>query len=587
MLNISIAPRYLCTLILTCVILSGCATTSDVNLLETLSPATVLKQDEGVVIVRVMHAKHRQLEFNQVTIVPENLNASETIKPERLQAIENVATTGTVFMSPVKSGRYALNSVRAFYIFGERWYSHFASTDAQMGTFEVKPGEVVDLGTIIYYPKPQDDMYVETLFHIPANNPGEILTRHAPYYSFDQSQVRGWLEDEQEEDRETLYASVAQNPISFANTYQAPDETIYFLAKFGVLVIRDANGDWDIDAVDTNQDLISVAVNSRGDMAVGGHEGTLFWKPEGQDWQDRSQPKDSIVRHLKFTDDDTLFMATLKDNRLTISSTQTDNFEWQQRNSFDFNSGWANYQPLKESAKKSKRTSKRTVDELSILTIDDKHFITVYAMHDPDFFGNTIKSEIYQFDPESWVVYEIEDEPEFSAVVPAGLGELAMEREGFWSLGDSQLYKYNSQTQTKTEINNHFYVCNKNQYTLEQQCPLASKSSPSKKKPVKRSFTFASTPIFLNETDGYAVVGVPEYDKEKGERVQKIKFAETKDAGASWMPSTHSLPEPYCHKLVGYVKTHLLLSCSGSTGDFYESFDAGASWEHVRQQENF
>ena len=153
---------YVCFIIL--FILGGCS--SGVNMLPTLSEKNMPKENQGVVVVRVINASAYPLPFNQVTITPKNLNESKKIKPSRLRALP-VATTGsTIFSSPVTSGSYSLDSIRSFHIQGEFWYSRWAPADAKFGTFDVEAGKVTDLGTIIYYPKPEQDKYLNTILHM-------------------------------------------------------------------------------------------------------------------------------------------------------------------------------------------------------------------------------------------------------------------------------------------------------------------------------------------------------------------------------------------------------------------------------------
>ena len=63
----------------------------------------------------------------------------------------------------MKAGSYSLHSIRAFHTRGDFWYERWAGADAQFGTFDVKPGQVTDLGTIIYYPKPEKDKYIKCI----------------------------------------------------------------------------------------------------------------------------------------------------------------------------------------------------------------------------------------------------------------------------------------------------------------------------------------------------------------------------------------------------------------------------------------
>lgn len=155
-------------------LLTGCAT--DTNLLATLDTKTVLMPDQGIVVVRIVNATDYPLPMNQVTIAPDNLNESDKVKFDRLSALDVDLDGSTVFASPTKAGTYALSSIRAYHFRGDYYYSHFAATDAKFGTFQIKAGQVTDLGTIIYYHKPQEDKYLQMLVRAPETSTGEVLS---------------------------------------------------------------------------------------------------------------------------------------------------------------------------------------------------------------------------------------------------------------------------------------------------------------------------------------------------------------------------------------------------------------------------
>ena len=67
----------------------------------------------------------------------------------------------------------------------------------------------------------------------------------------------------------------------------------------------------------------------------------------------------------------------------------------------------------------------------------------------------------------------------------------------------------------------------------------------------------------------------------------EIKIVKTNDAGKTWRITDLELPSEFCTRLISKVKDSLLLSCNGTSSDFYESSDFGKSWQHVREHESF
>jgi photosystem II stability/assembly factor-like uncharacterized protein len=107
------------------------------------------------------------------------------------------------------------------------------------------------------------------------------------------------------------------------------------------------------------------------------------------------------------------------------------------------------------------------------------------------------------------------------------------------------------------------------------------------KKSRKVSFSFRSTPVFKNDLEGIAITTFTDFNIWTGQRSSNTRILVTDDGGKSWLASKSKLPKKYCNSFVPEVSDRLLVSCNGSSGDFYESHDDGATWEHVRQQENF
>lgn len=572
------------TLLLVAVYLAACA--PQVNMRPVLSKDSVVAPGEGMVVARIVNASGGGLPFNQLTIAPDNVNASKAIKPERLLSARPALNGTTVFASPIKAGHFSLSSIRAFHSNGNGWYSRYASTTPELGTFEVKPGAVTDLGTLIYYPKPQEDRYLDLVVRAPGSEPGEVLSKHFPFYSYDE--VLSWLPDDNQGERENAFISVAQNPITYTEHIKAPDGSLYFLGKLGVILRRDANGAWSIDAVDTLLDLSAMAVNQRGDMAVGGSEGKLFIKYMGQQWQDISFDHPYHIEQLLFRDDDSLDLLATKGTSLFVyrASIGGQELDWSEINQYALISGWSNHQiPVSEDSATSKRKFAEDIYSITLFELDSRSLITVRTQSNTQspIFGR-VNRKTFEYDPASWSIIKEANELKISSVVEAGNATLGIKMPGFWSWDGRTDYFIYRENSGWSEMSTHAYYCSDGKPRPESKvCSSNDVQTPGRRK----TFTLRTVPWFVSPTNGLAIVSFNRSSMWSAKREYEVKILDTNDGGNSWTVTDRELPLKYCSSIIPDLDDVLLLSCSGATGDFYESYDRGETWEHVRQQENF
>lgn len=572
--------RSCCAFLL--LVLAGCA--SQVNMLPTLSTETQLAANEGLVVARVVNAGGASLPFNQLTINADDVQASKENKPDRLLALEPYHGNSTVFSSPVKQGNYSVGSVRLFHTVGDGWYSNFVNADIKLGTFEVKPGQVTDLGTIIYYPRFQDGRYVQTLIRAPQEAPGTVLNTHFSHFAFDQAQVLGWKDDGLDEDRHSSYVSAVQNPVAYAESFKAPDGSLYFLSRLGVLIIRTPDGEWDMDALDTNLHLSSIDISEAGDVLVGGTEGVLFYKKAGGEWVDLSLREPDNVHRARFKDDGgvELLVYSPSSVRILRGDALNKNVRWQELNRFD-TMAWQDQFALPEPKTPPKRKPiPRRVNGVDLAEFDGKHYVTVATASQSDtrFFANT-RNTTFRYDPESWFIEAKEELPDMSNVLDAGAARIGIKRPGFWSWsGKTRYYRYDQSSADWQEMSTSLYYCG------DQEVPPGTSCESGVKRKTK-SFSLIAVPWFKNDQEAIAISSFSDYSFWSGQRSYETKLLASSDGGKSWTMTDKSLPEKYCNTLVPEVVDRMLVSCNGASGDFYESIDDGATWEHVREHQNF
>ncbi|KGJ89476.1 hypothetical protein [Thalassotalea sp. ND16A] len=588
----SLFNRYL--LLIGFIFLSGCSSQMNVN--QPLTAKTKIDSQQGVVVVRVINTSSYPLPFNYLTIAPKNLNESKKVKFERLVSLKTHTTDSNIFSSAIKAGSYSLSSISSFHQKGDYYYSRGTGADIKFGTFEVEPGKITDLGTIIYYPKPQDDKYVNTLTRLEDTQPVEVLNKFFPFYNYDKNQVLTWNEDELDEERESVYVSIAQNPVTFNHKYAAPDGSVYFIGKLGVILKRSASGEWDIDAVDSNVDLNTIKQNLAGDLIVAGNEGAVFLKKFDGEWQDVSLATNSNIKQIEVNDNGRVELMSFQTKTAEIyRANLTDNTpNWRLMASYTSLSGWkdgaGNTQQIsvlsKEEKKKAKNKRKiRQIFNVQTHHLNDKHVVSItYGRnHDLAAFGDGVSKD-YTFDPETWEIQAIEHSAQLTRTLQAGQAKVAIEQAGYWSwTGMPSIYTVDENGMRKNELSTAIKSC-KAGYTLGKKLCFKGKNHEKIK---KESFKFVSIPWFLNDLEALSIVSFRHYNFFTGPAKTEYKILKTTDGGNNWVKTELKLPNEYCMDIVAEVKDKILLSCDGVSGDFYESADFGETWQHVRQHENF
>lgn len=576
------------------VFITGCQST--VEMVEPLTEKSAINHTKGIVTAKVINAGPYPLPFNQLTITPDNFNESKEVKSVRLQSVESLAKGTTFFASEVKTGTYALSSIRSFFSRGDYWYSKFAMSDAQMGTFDVKPGQVTDLGTLIYYPKPDGDLYKDVLVRIPSyqNVLGATLAQHFPFFALKNEQVLSWHEDERDEERNALYTSIVQNPVLFGNRVKGPNGDIHFLSKLGVILTLTPNGEFLMDAVDTNDALTTLAEDNNGSMAIADATGNLFYKKVNNEWQKLEVELAPRIFDLKFADSGELEIISSQLSELHIQRLNLDTMQLTTLNTFDHSKSW---QHIDYTRKKTKKDSGNPYKKAK--APDMRKLTSVYTYEDRgvnyiSIRGITLRSELafgggetltFSYDPRTWSIKSEAVDKDIDLVLPAGTKKLGIEYAGFWSWNGQPAYYLLDDNESR-EIETTVFGCMGGKLTPKYRCSNGKKSLK------KKSFSLSTVPVFLNDNEAYTVGRVSGSDKvlldayniEDEEQPQILK---TIDGGEHWIVTGNTTPKKYCTDLVPEVDDKLLIYCNGANGDFYESFDEGKTWQQVREQVNF
>ncbi|MDT0594529.1 WD40/YVTN/BNR-like repeat-containing protein [Glaciecola petra] len=573
-------------------LISGCA--SSVNVATQISQQQGLNPEEGILTARVINTSSYSLPFNQIYIAPKEVNSAKEVKPFIAYAEDRPIGDSALFAVSLPPGEYSLSVVSSFVFRGNGYYSRAAFADPEFGVFKVEANKVTDLGTIVYYPKPEGERYANLLARVPGTAEGNLLGRYFPQYAAKANNVLSWDEDELEEDRFLTYATIAQNPLEFSDIVAAPDGSIYLLGKLGVILRYSSEDGFETLAVETDLALNSFDQNDAGARITGGHEGALFYQDPGQDWQAINIPEKVTVHHVSFYQENQFDVVYSTKNDVNIVRYNTEDLNTPSTlNTYTYRTGWDLLQEkqiteksLKKMAKR-KAAKKREIGSVFVSEKGDKREISVsvFISGQWDYF-NAGDLDGFAYQPDTWEMREVEEnDEEMDIILNAGMAELGIKLPGFWSWdGMPQYYTRANENATWQETATRIESCDSGKEpNAKGYCVVNGKVYD----PKRKSFSFISKPWFWNAQEGLAIVSFSDISFWSGERSQETKILLTSDGGASWEESDLSLPNEYCVTIVTEIKDRILLSCDGASSDFYESTDLGESWQHIRQQQAF
>lgn len=557
---------------------------SAVNMMPPVTSQTPLTTD-GIVVARVINAGGSLLPFNQFTITPKGLNESAANKSPRLTSLPEVSGSSSLFISAVPAGEYSVDSVRAFYVIGESFYSLWGSGGVDLGVFNVVPGKITDLGTFIYYRKVDGDKYSDRLIRIPQTDNRMFIQTYRPFLKYDTAAVQTWVDDGSDTERFSNYVALAQNPTLFSKRYLSASGSLFLLGKLGSILERTPTGDWNQEMLETNSDLNTIAQNARGDLLVGGEQGALFYKTRAGQWQDLSLSVDTEIGAVQWLSSDDAMVYSIQNEAVTVwrGNPALAKVNWTKKLSYIANQGWrdANGQVLatgEVQATNSKSKSRvKNVRLESFLGADYVRIGVQRAGFDNQFdIFDAVDQKLFSITANQQLTYTTAVANNIDRIIPAGNVSLGVDVAGFWSwTGKDAYHRYDAESKQWIDIK-----------TSVTNCPGVKASVKSCKingKTMRRTsgFDFISTPVFVSPLKGFASVRPTLV----GERTPYLAI--TSDGGQSWMKLAAEYPGKYCTDMVPEVSDRIMLYCGGVSGDFYESLDEGKTWRHVRQHQIF
>lgn len=603
---------FYATLLIASIYLSACVP-STVNIRPALAaPPSSEEAGFGVVVARVIHTDSGGAPFNYLRLEPSNLNSSADVKSEDLTAITVPLSSGSFYVSSIPAGTYSLSYIRTYYSDGQFYISKWVKGGLDLGTLEVREGVLTDLGELIFYPKSEGDTIKYKLARIPNSNNSALLKNVRPEISDHFTDVTTWNDDGNESERQDFFAAAAQNPVGYNVQYHDPNSgTTYFAGKLGFILGYNENGEWQADAIDTNNEIFALTTLSDGTIVAGGEFGSLFKKSLDGEWQKLEYSPKLTIRDIRANDDNSVNIlgvglrhAKLSRHPLTPGETAEPIAKYNLDYGWGSNSGeWFDKErearveanKLKKAKREEQLDKKKSVTERRYIkyaygkTIEDNvhYFVGVakpYTNYQSPLDGVS-KRETHVFDSSSARLNKVTDFGEgVDQVYQAGTELIGRKYAGFWSWDGRDTFVKRSRTAPFTweKISRYWDRC-PDQPADSTTCPLENGRTKRRRKAVN----FSSLPYFWDQNTGIVFVSWTELPLFSSEKETKTATLKTTNGGKSWAMLTDEWPGEYCAGIIPEVKDRILVSCNGLSSDFYESKDKGETWSRVRETENF
>lgn len=554
--------------------------------IATLSEENPAGAEDGVLVVRIVNSKDNGtigIPFNFLTLSPK-----DNAKDMRVPSQPRIQGSSTLFVAPVPAGEYALTNIETNMSHStytgsgiELIHSYFDSTntDTSLGTFTITPGVVTDLGTLIHYPSPPHTSSSPAVIRSPNKTDGSIVKTFSPSLDYQKDLLISWNNDKLEPAQQDQYRLAVDNPITYNQHHLANDGSVYFFGKLGTLIKRSKNGIWSTEKLNTDFDLVTMAQTANGDLLVGGELGNLFLKQANQQWRKIIVPSryriEKIIPRANFEID----LIVISEDRIEVirGDTQLSAPRWITLKQFDPSSEWA-YSGFTGIAGDWLIRSIQVNEHKGYLGIE----VHLQRSYTPSITkrGSTRN---FKLNPKTWAFSLAKGRTEkLDKVFHAGAVKVGLRHtSATTSDGRDRYYIYNEQS-------GEWYKST----TKIDRCP--SKKGYSATCRVKRSemkrfqnFQLSSAPVFSTTQKGLAFVNTARIAPHKLQINTApdnaiIKLVETSDGGRTWGYTEGAPPKPNCINTVPVLNDILLVHCSGSSNEFYQSNDKGVTWTQVK-----
>jgi hypothetical protein len=562
------------------ILLSGCVN-SKMNIVQPYSPEKPMADNHGVVIARVLNASPYPYDFNYITLTPKDVYEAKENKFQRMLAFTKIGSKSSFFTSQIAAGEYSFANVYSYYNFGNYYYQFFGSVKPSFGTFKVEPGKVTDLGTIIYYRKPDGDVYYNVVTR--KDDQGlslELLDQHAPTLAkkLAGQTVLQWDEDEHLDDRSDQYLNLAQNPVVYNNAYPQTDGSWVFTSPLGIMLTRDEYGEWGLDGIETDYDLIYYSQNSHGDQLVSATDNSLYIKSgSNEQWSSITPPNfndifNGSAKNLHLAEvhmqDNQNMVAIYRNEYTAVLMTKhngaTD--EWTTSLIYSKNYGWLPFDDYQQKeveriALAQKKPSKKYKPR--------KHGGIIVKVHQGTIFS-AIDKKLYKLNVAEQKATLVSNDFKVERLDQNGLNQMMISRVSLWDGSTVTEFSLDKGKSWKT-------------YThLVDRCP---DNKAETKQPLcrdgKRKFTnynHVTQPVFFSDGTAYSIFSKTRVNFWTSTRSTTYSMVKSSDSGQSWILLPIDLPK-HCTNLLKASEVDLLLNCQNTTGQFYRTSKEEIDWQ--------
>lgn len=285
------------TWMMVCMSLFGCASLPDTNVQKMDGP---LKADEGIVLAEVINNSKIITgvlsDWNE--LVMWKMDAEEGDDATFIITALKNPSSSFLFAGRLPEGHYRIGMLYAFEEIGDTSYSARALMPPGMGVFRVEPGQVTDLGTIVYHAfqhRSRFDRSMPDYAITRTPNPDLMETVHRSHpkvFSEVQTAIKtGWLSSDHDldisDDFERMKASGLTN-----HHFPVDQDEFVLTGKLGAFYHFN-NGQVNKIDVPTDREISSFTVTNNGEWMIGGEYGLLMKSsPPHQVWVPMSLSRD-------------------------------------------------------------------------------------------------------------------------------------------------------------------------------------------------------------------------------------------------------------------------------------------------------
>ncbi len=567
-------------LILICCLAIASCIPSKINVIQSADKFETLPVDSGLVVARVVDSGGNRVPLNYLTLAPKDVLQAEENKYVRIPATTQDIGGLSYFVGVVEANQYSLSDLYGLAWYGDYSLSRYVSIDPTFGTFAVRPGQVTNLGTLIYYPKPDGDVYHDFLVRNDSfDEAPKILGRDYDALASrvsNLSEPLTWDEDDYADERWSNYLSAVQNPITFDKSIQFDDELVV-MSRVGSLLRYEDGGSWRVDGIDSDLSILMIDRNSSGDEAISGQGGELYWRPAGEaEWQKIKPPLDyATLRSVQIDDARHLhvFSESLKEISLFTANAEPDP-EWTQNLVFRTDRLWVSpsrdreisTQAANDAAESGrKRSTTKELEDVSFLRSNGQVLITV-------------QGRLFEINPVTSQATTIDPGFNIASIEKRGNQYVSRVASGFWTTGQIASYRASSDLDGKWQkIPLRLDQC------PDEELPDGKNRCPVAKVVKFRSATLMDEPYYLENGDAIALMQHSMRSNRSGTFFARLA------SDKHWVEIVTEQEAPkYCNRILGQRgEFEVLVGCSGTTGKIFAFDYATGNFELLREPASF